>query len=568
MLMFRSALARRSSASLRTIIIGSAVVLFCLSVAIGAFSIARIGLINDVSRTVAGEMRVAAILRTMKQLSQELRALDVLAHIAPSDESRRTYRAQGDQVQAAFSAAWSAYAPTVTGAEEQRLARGLREAWRHFRAVEAEAAALDEAGEMELADTVITSALQGDSAALAQAIDTALTYREARAFEQAAVADAVGASARLAIAAAVAVASALTGGIVWFNLRRVAAPIAAMTRAMQGLASDRLAAALPAGERQDELGAMAGALQAVKARVLEAGTREAAADRARATIEQQRRIAVHAVAADFESAVGEIVGTVALAAAELRGTADRMRCAAGAAVNRTSTIEAAAERAGSTIQTIAAAADELGSWIQEVGRQAQMTAAMASGAAMEAERATGRVEALSGAAERIGDVVRLIAKIAAQTNLLALNAAIEAARAGEAGRGFAVVAAEVKVLAGQTKQATDDITRHVAVIQSSTAEAVAAVADITTRAGDMNQAAASIAALVEEQGAATREIVHIARAAQGSNAVGAHIAGMVETAETAGAAAIGMLDQASALSRDAERLRDEAACILDTIRAA
>src|SRR4051812_30160189 len=181
MLRFRSGLARRSSASLRTIIIGSAVVLFCLSVAIGAFSIARIGLINDVIRTVAGDMRVTAILRTMKQLSQELRALDVLAHISPSDESRRTYRAQGDQVQGAFSAAWRAYVPTVTGPEEQRLARGLHGAWQHFLAVEAEAAALDEAGEMELADKVITDALQADSAAFAQAIDTALTYREARA---------------------------------------------------------------------------------------------------------------------------------------------------------------------------------------------------------------------------------------------------------------------------------------------------------------------------------------------------------------------------------------------------
>lgn len=74
----------------------------------------------------------------------------------------------------------------------------------------------------------------------------------------------------------------------------------------------------------------------------------------------------------------------------------------------------------------------------------------------------------------------MIAKIAAQTNLLALNATIEAARAGDAGRGFAVVAAEVKVLAGQTTQATDAITRHVDVIQGSTAAAVAAISGITT----------------------------------------------------------------------------------------
>jgi methyl-accepting chemotaxis protein len=151
--------------------------------------------------------------------------------------------------------------------------------------------------------------------------------------------------------------------------------------------------------------------------------------------------------------------------------------------------------------------------------------------------------------------VRIISKIAAQTNLLALNAAIEAARAGEAGRGFAVVAAEVKQLAGQTKQATDDIARHVAVIQGSTDEAVAAIEGITAR--------------VEEQGAATREIVHnITQTADGTGEVSTHIAGVASTAEGTGATAGRVLSAAGALSRDAERLGGEVARLLQSIRAA
>jgi methyl-accepting chemotaxis protein len=54
----------------------------------------------------------------------------------------------------------------------------------------------------------------------------------------------------------------------------------------------------------------------------------------------------------------------------------------------------------------------------------------------------------------VGGVSKAIEKIAQQTNLLALNATIEASRAGDAGRGFAVVAAEVKILSGQTREAT------------------------------------------------------------------------------------------------------------------
>lgn len=67
------------------------------------------------------------------------------------------------------------------------------------------------------------------------------------------------------------------------------------------------------------------------------------------------------------------------------------------------------------------------------------------------------VMALEEASQQIDDAMTLISQISDQTKLLSLNASIEAAKAGEEGLGFAVVAQEIRKLADQSQQASDEI---------------------------------------------------------------------------------------------------------------
>ncbi len=355
------------------------------------------------------------------------------------------------------------------------------------------------------------------------------------------------------------VGTALAGGFAGVGLviaRSITRPLGAMTRTMEALAGGDLDVEIPARTRADEIGAMAAAVEVFKDNARHARDLEAQREETRRRAQEEKAALIRNLVGDFNGTVGSIVTAVTSAAAQLDGTARSMTETADETTRQASTVAAAAEQATGNVQTVAAATEQLSASVTEIGRQIQQSSARTRDAADQAEGARNVVQALSGSAERIGEVVTLIARIASQTNLLALNATIEAARAGDRGRGFAVVAGEVKGLADQTRQATDDIAAQIAEVQARTREAVTAIAAIAQIISEVDETATTIASAVEQQTAATGEIArNVQQASAGTAAVAQSIKGVSRAAVTTAAASGQVLEAAQVLGQNGEALQ-------------
>ncbi|WP_413208078.1 methyl-accepting chemotaxis protein [Rhodospirillum sp. A1_3_36] len=260
-------------------------------------------------------------------------------------------------------------------------------------------------------------------------------------------------------------------------------------------------------------------------------------------------------ASSMGESIHEVVRSVGVAAGGLERAAEELAAIADQTGSQSQTVAAAARRASENVSGVAAATEEFSTSIVAVSEQVERSFQVAQEAVARAERAEETVSSLAHASGRIGEVVELINDIASQTHLLALNASIEAARAGEAGKGFSVVAGEVKVLANQTAQATEEIANQIRSMCGVTEEVSAAIKAIGATIRMINEGATAIFEAVESQRGAVGEISsNINSAVEGVETVADNIAMVASGVRESGSAVTRIRAAAGDLSRHGDRL--------------
>jgi hypothetical protein len=291
-------------------------------------------------------------------------------------------------------------------------------------------------------------------------------------------------------------------------------------------------------------------------------------ERARLAGQEQRRATIDRAIADFRARIESGLNMVAENGVSLRVTAEALFAASNKTSQRAQSAVQTSGEASTNAKAAAAAAEELLASIAEISRQLGRTNGLVELTVGEASATNDQMGGLAEAARRIGDVVKLIHGVAGQTNLLALNATIEAARAGEAGRGFAVVASEVKSLAVQTAKATEEVSRHIAAIQSSTGTAVEAIGSIAARMGEISDYTVSATAAVQQQDAATGQITrNVASAAAGAQDIVTELGIVAGAAIETHASAETVLAASTAVESAATQLRREVEAFLEKVAA-
>lgn len=174
---------------------------------------------------------------------------------------------------------------------------------------------------------------------------------------------------------------------------------------------------------------------------------------------------------------------------------------------------------------------------------------------------------LSIATNEIAPIAEIIRKVAGQTRLLALNANIEAVRAGEHGAAFAVVANEVKSLADQTANASDDIVERIQTIEQTAQKANQTIESFVATVEELTQISQTISIAVVNQLKSSKDISEaIHQTANRSDEIAQNVNTVLAAIKQTSAQATNVNNAAQQLGDDAGHLNHELREFLQSAR--
>lgn len=352
------------------------------------------------------------------------------------------------------------------------------------------------------------------------------------------------------------------------SAKGIAKPLNASVDVLKKLANNDLDVDVANANRKDEIGDVARAAEFFKDSLIK--QREMVeAEKREQVLKEKRQQRVQELIQSFDANATQTVSTVAAASTQLSQTAEGMSKIADETNRQSVEVASASEQASHNVQSVASAAEEMAATVQEISRQIAISNNMVQDAMTKAEAADASSRELVDMSGAVGAIATLIEDIAGQINLLALNATIESARSGEAGKGFAVVANEVKNLATQTAKATEQIRQQLDGVQKTAVNVADVLLSVREAIGKVDETSATIAAAVEEQAAATQEIVsNMNTATQGVEQINGGIFSIKGGTDSTTAATREVLDAARMLSVQAEKMDGEVKSFLRDIQAA
>lgn len=138
------------------------------------------------------------------------------------------------------------------------------------------------------------------------------------------------------------------------------------------------------------------------------------------------------------------------------------------------TSNAKIENIRSVSSTLAATVEEMTATADQVAAVSLHVNEQILGVSQESQFVTTEID-------KIFKVLSFVNEMASQSHMLGLNAAIEAARAGEHGRGFSIVANEIRKMATQSKEASEEIQKQLKFIETSMHKMNAAIQSVSSQ---------------------------------------------------------------------------------------